>query len=355
MALAPFSVAAAPVLRSGESVTVTDAQEVQNDFYAVGGTVTVSGKISGDFYAAGGTVTVNGEITQDAVVAGGSAHITGKVGDDVRVIAGDLTIGDTVGGDILVMGGIVHILSTAQIKGDIFFLGGEIDMDGDLRGSLSGRGGTIRINGPVLGNVSVTSAQAVELGDQAHVQGTVAYSSMNDIARAPGSVVVGDITKTELVANAASPLSSILPLLALFFTTLVYLLLCKKKLQCLMEHTVESFGYRGLVGFGVVLLMPIVAIVLLVSVIGLVVGTTLLLLYFVLLIVASSLTGIFAGALLSRYFEGKTEVTLKWSLLGTLTLALILYIPYLGLLLVGVGDLIVIGGIANLVYARMRR
>ena len=354
LTLVPLSVAlAAPVLRSGESVTVANTQEVPSDFYAIGETVTVSGKITGDLYAAGGTVTANGEITQDAVVAGGTVYITGKVGDDVRAIGGDITIAGPVEGDVLVMGGVVHVLSTAKIKGDILFLGGEIDMDGDLRGSLSGNGGTIRINGPVLGNVSVTSGGTLELGDQAHVEGTITYSSMKDISRAQGSVVVGDITKKE-VATSTSPLSSILPILALFFTTLVFLLLCKTKLPRLMKHTVEAFGRNGLIGFGVVVLTPIAAAILMVSVIGLMVGIAALLLYFLLLLMSLSLVGVFAGALLSRYFDNEVTINLKWALLGTLATVLVFYIPYIGPLLVLVAALIVVGGIASLFYRRLR-
>lgn len=354
LTLSPVSLAlASPVLRSGESVTVSDAQEVPSDFYAVGGTVTISGTIAGDLYAAGGTVTVNGDIAQDVVIAGGSVRVDGSVGDDIRIIGGELVIAGTIEGDVLVIGGIMRILSTARIKGDVLFLGGEINMDGDLRGSLSGHGETVRINGPVLGNVSVTSAQALELGDQAHVEGTIAYTSMKDIVRAPGSVVTGDITKKESIATAGSPLSRMLPLLALFFTTLVYLVVCKRKLGHLMRHTVQSFGYHGLLGFGVVVLIPIVAIVLMISAIGLAVGITLLLFCFLLLIVASSLVGIFLGAILARYFEGEVTISLKWALLGTLALAIMLQIPYAGLLLIAVADAIVIGGISSVLYRRL--
>lgn len=356
LALTPLSaLAASPVLRSGESVTVNDTQEVPNDFYAVGGTITISGKVKGDLYAAGGTVIVNGEIAQDAVVVGGSVYINGKVGDDIRILGGDLTIADTVEGDVLVMGGVVHILKTAKIKGDLLFLGSELDMDGDLRGSLSGDARRVRINGPVLGSVSVTTGQALELGDQAHVEGTITYASIKDIARAPGSVVIGDIVKKESIGTSDNPLSGILPLLALFFTTLVYRLLCKKKLEYLMRYTFGAFVKHGLLGCGVLLLTPLAVAILMVSAIGLAVGAALLLLYLLLLVVAASLIGVFLGALLSRCVEGEIVLTLKWTLLGTLALALCLYIPYIGVLVAASAGIVVIGGISCLLYARMRQ
>ena len=351
----PFFAHASPVLRSGESVTVSDTQEVPDDFYAVGGTVMIAGKVKGDLYAAAETVIVDGDIAQDAVIAGGSVYLNGSVGDDVRLLGGDLTIADTVEGDVLVMGGVVHILPTAKIKGDLLFFGGELDMEGDVRGSLSGRAKRVRVNGPVLGTVSVTTSQALELGDQAHVEGAIIYASMQDISRAPGSVVIGDITKKELFDTSSGvSVSYILGLLALFFTTLVYLLVCKKKIERLMRHTFGAFIRHGLIGLGVLVLMPIVAALLLVSAIGFAVGTALLLLYALLLVVTASLLGIFAGALLSRYFADEIVLTLKWALLGTVAVAIMVQIPYVGVLVAIIADVSILGGIATFLYARIR-
>jgi cytoskeletal protein CcmA (bactofilin family) len=352
--LAPVSLAAAPVLRSGESVGVAEAQEVPDDFYAAGGTVTVSGTVGGDLYAAGGTVTINGKIKGDAVIAGGSVRIDGTVGDDVRVLGGEVVIAEAIKGDVLVVGGVVRILSTAKIGGDILFVGGEIDMDGELKGSLSGRAKTVRVGGPILGNVSVTGAQTVELGDRAHVEGTISYSGARDIVRAPGSVVVGDITKKPLVETQAPISYHVLPILAMFFTTLAYLFLFRRRLERLMVHTYGSLGQHVFLGFGIFAATPLVAVTLLASIVGLPVGFALLAGYLLLVSLALSFAGMFAGALIARYFDGEVGLSLKWVLLGTLALALVLYIPYVGFLLLALICFALIGGIATLLYGRMR-
>ncbi|MBI4086719.1 hypothetical protein HY416_01920 [Candidatus Kaiserbacteria bacterium] len=354
LALMPLTVLAAPVLRSGESVSVGEAQKVESDFYAVGGAVTVSGTVDGDLYAAAGTVTVNGTVGGDAVIAGGSVRLDGPVKDDVRMIGGELVIAGTIEGDVLVMGGAVHVLSTAHVGGDILFVGGEMTMEGELKGSLSGQAEKIRVNGRVFGDVSVTAASALELGDQAHVEGIVEYTSRNEIARAPGSVVIGDVVKKPMV-DARAPISSyVLPLLVFFFTTAAYLLLFRKILDRLMRHTVGSFGLHGLLGFGVMAAVPIVVGALLVSIIGLPVGMALLLAYFLLIAVALSCSGILAGALFARFVDGTAAVSLKWTIVGTLSLVLLGYVPYLGALVFAVATVVLIGGITTLVYARVR-
>ncbi len=353
-ALMPLSLLAAPVLRSGESIGISGAQEVPSDFYAAGGDVTVSGKVSGDLYATAGTVTMNGEVKQDVVIGGGSIRIDGPVGDDVRVVGGEVVISGTVGGDVVVMGGVTRILSTAQIKGDLLFLSGEVDMAGDLRGSLSGRAGIVRINGPVLGSVSLHNVQTFELGDQARVEGTITYSGTTELVRAPGSVVVGDTTRDVLPEVPHLNSFGTLSLLALLFTTLAFLLLCKVKLQLLMPHTIGAYGRHGLVGLGTLVLMPIIAILFLVTIIGSPIGVMLLLSYALLLLIGSALNGIFVGAIFSRYMDGVVTISLKWSLLGALACALLLYIPIIGMLTLAIISLVNIGGIVTLFYRWIR-
>lgn len=350
----PSVALASPVLRSGEEVTVSEAQAVEGNFYAAGGAVTISGSVEGDLYAASGTVTINGEVADDVVVAAGTTQIHGEVGDDVRVLAGEVTIAGSVGGDLLVLGGIVRVLSTAQIDGDVLFFGGESDLDGDVRGGVSGRAEAVRINGPIRGDVSVVTTRALQLGDQAHVGGDIEYWSVRDAVRAPGSVVVGDMTKHVSIEGAQEDGISMLPILMLFFTTLVYLTLFKGALVPFMHRSVARFGVYSLIGLGVVLGVPVAAVLLMVSVIGMPVGAALFLLWGIVLLVSWSLGGLFLGAVLARYLEGEVSLSLKWALLGTLVFALLSYMPYLGPLVVVVVALILIGSMAAYGYAHLR-
>src|SRR5680860_1466974 len=75
----PVLVSAETVLRAGESVSISADQTVEEDFYALGGTVSMSGVIVGDMYSMGGGVTVNGSISEDLSVAGGSVQVHGPV------------------------------------------------------------------------------------------------------------------------------------------------------------------------------------------------------------------------------------------------------------------------------------
>lgn len=351
----PFTIAASPVLRSGEAISITESQEVLGDFYAAGGTVSMSGTVAGDLYAAGGTIALDGEVEEDVVVVGGSIQIAGAVGDDVRVVGGEATISGAVEGDVLVLGGIVRILETSTISGDVFFFGGEVTIEGTVRGSITGRSEGIRIDGPVMGDVSISSARPLELGDRAHVDGDVSYRSLQDVVRAPGSVVAGDVIKKETSAAVEASSFSILSLLILFFTSLVYLFLFKRKLDPFMRETVHAFGKRGFIGLATIVAVPIAVVILMITVIGLPIGIALGSALTLLCVVAWSLGGIFLGVVLSRFIEGQIALSLKWTLVGTLVFGLFSYVPFIGPLLTTGVVLIVLGSMVRTIYLRIRR
>lgn len=348
----PLQAAGAPVIRSGDVVPVEETQEVQDDFYAAGNTVTVSGDVEGDLYAAGWTVVVQGDVSDDAVIAGGSVRIGGAIGGDVRILAGELWVGGEVKGDVLAAGGVVHILPDAAVEGDVLFAGGEVIIEGEVGGSVSGRAQTLRLDGPVRGSVSVTAAEPVVLGDRAHIEGTLTYTSIADLARAPGSVVTGDVVKREVPPESFRP--NLLGILALFFTTLLYTFIGRTSLERFLRRTLARPVRHGLIGLFAALAAPLAAIALIITLIGIPAGAALLLLYLFALVISFPLGGALAAAALARRFDGEVSLTLKWTLLGTAAFSLVSAIPYIGLPLAAIVMFVVLGGMGASVYAGLR-
>src|SRR5438270_12535995 len=72
-ALASIPVAAlAADLRRGSDVTGGSGETVNEDLYAVGGTITVNGNVNGNVIVAGRTVTIAGAVSGDVMVARGN-------------------------------------------------------------------------------------------------------------------------------------------------------------------------------------------------------------------------------------------------------------------------------------------
>src|SRR5690606_8417442 len=189
----PLLASAETVVRAGHSVSIGASQIVETDFYAAGTSVTHSGQVREDLYAAAGSVTVNGPVGKDLTVIGGTVQVHAPVGDDVRIVGGDVVIAGTVGGDVFVIGGMLRVLSSATVAGNVYFYGGEAEIDGPVAGSVMGRAESFTINS-AIGGMDVY-AVGVELADRASVRGDINYSAVSEITRAPGATVEGQVIR----------------------------------------------------------------------------------------------------------------------------------------------------------------
>ncbi len=353
--LFPLTIFAGPIIRSGDSVSVGTDQVLDGDFYGLGGDISLSGEAKHDVNIAGGTVTVNGPVSGDLVVLGGSVQIHAPVTDDVRIVGGEVVLASTVGGDVVVLGGVLKILPTAEITGDVLYIGGQLDVSGPVRGSVIGRSETVRIDAPVGKDVKVTAVQKLSLGDRADIEGEVLYKSTIDIVRAQKSVVVGSVRKDGMLTQTEyDPFTLMLPFLTVLFVALTVFMLFRVKLQRLTSSVATSYGVLGLIGLGVLLVVPVVSIVLMISVIGAILGIMLLLLYFLGIIGAWMVSGAVIGTLLLKPLTHSSEVTFLTTLVGTLCFTLVVFIPYIGPLLMIAGFVVVLGGISREVYRSVR-
>jgi len=139
------------------SITFSD------DLYVAGGKVVVSEPVAGDAMVAGGSLIVNSRIRQDLHIAGGSLFINGPVGDDIRAGGGDINLISSVGGDLVVFGGTVTITSGAVIEGDVVVCAGNLILAGTVRGNLLASAEVIDITGTVEGNATLKNADVVKL------------------------------------------------------------------------------------------------------------------------------------------------------------------------------------------------
>ncbi|NCN52355.1 hypothetical protein GW943_00900 [Candidatus Parcubacteria bacterium] len=349
----PVVVLAGPVIRTGESVTITNAQEVSDDLYGAGGTVSISGSVMGDAYLAGGTVVINAPISSDLVVAGGTVQVHAPVSDDVRVGGGEVVIADTVGGDVFVIGGVLRILSTAKITGDIIFFGGELIVEGPVAGSIFGSADSARIDTSIGGSIDIKTARALTLGDRAEVLGDIAYTGGAEMVRAQNAVVVGNIQHREQETPAFSGAGFVVPILIAMFAALTAFLVFRKQVTTVVR-TRGKYGVHGLIGLAALIVVPFVSLILSLSILGIYVGIFILLCYVALLIAAWVMSGIFLGTLCMEYILKKeNEVSLRSVLVGTLAFQVLILIPFIGPLLAIATFLVVLGSMSHMLYNRV--
>ena len=347
----PFFAGAETVLRTGEKIFVEVDQIVDGDFYALGGTISVSGTIKGDIYAIGGTVTLNGDIEGDVMLVSGTSQIHASVADDVRILGGEVTIAEHVGGDVFVIGGVLHVLSTASIDGDIFFFGGEGEINGVIGGSIMGTSEFLRIDAPVAGNVDVRTSRGLTLGSRADIGGDVRYASVSEITRSPDAVVVGEVVRNSVSETDALNFRKLLiPFFMLLFAVLSLYLLFKKELQILSDNAIKSYGRNGLIGLGTVILAPIAAILLMVTVLGFLVGLMGLFFLAFLYVISFVLSSVVIGGVLRKLLTKSSQLSLVWIIAGVVVLHILLVIPLIGPFFVLAVFVITLGTLVHSLY-----
>lgn len=250
----PVAVFAANMRVEKDSLVINSEDTVNNDVYALSGSISINGKVNGDLVAAGGQVVISGEISQDVLVAGGQVTISGKVNDDVRLAGGTLTISGEINGDLIVVGGSVDIQKDAKVSGDVKI--------GSGQAIISGETGSVDV---AVGSIILSST--------AKVNGDFVYLSEGDARIETGANITGgtvhnkpQVDKKDFFSMYIGP--KIASMLMLFVAVLFFLKVFPNKSYKVSDSVKESFWKNVLFGLGVFILSPIVFILMLVTVLG---------------------------------------------------------------------------------------
>ncbi|PJF39437.1 MAG: hypothetical protein CUN55_14355 [Phototrophicales bacterium] len=151
----------------GNRCVVREDEYIEHDFYFYCWSLVVRGTIEGDLVGVASEVT----ITQDAVVTGdiwvlgGQLQIRGAVGDDVRFVGADLDIEtpSTFANprtDITTLAISAEISSDVTIPGDLLMIGYQALVFGNVGGNIDFQGQSLYLQGRVNGDVNAIVGDA---------------------------------------------------------------------------------------------------------------------------------------------------------------------------------------------------
>ncbi len=352
-AFVPIAAVAETVVRTGDSVSIGVNQIVGNNLYAAAGSVSHSGEVKGDVYAVAGTVTINGPVGEDLTVLGGTVQTHADVGGDVRIIGGDAVIAGNVGGDLFVLGGRLQLLSSAKVSGNVYFYGGEAEIEGQVAGSLMGQADTFSINSAIGG--ADLSAGKIILGDQANIKGDLRYQSGEELERAMGATVEGQIQRSESADKIPERSNgSLVMLLIWFFTAVLTWLFFRSSSEHLLASIKKDPARVGLIGVLGMIAGPIVALILIATVLGAWAGIALLLSLVLLIIASSVLLPVLLGGYLLDLYRKNHRIDIWSVLIGMAALAICLQLSFVGGFLVFIGLAVICGALLQRLYGILR-
>ncbi|MCL6473260.1 MAG: FapA family protein [Firmicutes bacterium] len=317
---------------SRDNIRIPSDRTINDDFYVSGGTVVIDGTVNGDLTVAGGNITINGPVHGSLLVAGGGVILNGTVDRSVRAISGDLTINGQTEKDLVVAGGNVDISSGSTIGQDLVVTAGSARLSGMVARRLFGTGGNITIDG-VVGDDARLDVNQLRLTGRAVINGDLSYTSENRAEISRGARIRGEITFNERPQRRQGIFPRMLSFLLAFLAALVSgiaLLVLFPRRTVQIANTVAAASWQSpLLGFALLLVVPVAAILLFILIITIPLGIATLILYIFGIYLAKVFVGLAVGMVLSRLFNFKAGNILAL-FIGLLIVMLLGLIPFIG-------------------------
>ena len=326
---------AAPAMtrRTGQGAVVIGREEtIQDSVFATGETVLVEGKIEGTLFMFGRSLEVRGEVDGDVFAGGQDVRVTGKVNGNVISGAETLTVRGMVTGSVYVGGRNIHIDSGAEVQREVVSGSDTVTVEGKVGRGLTSGASTAVIGGTIGRGISF-SGERLLIRPSGIVQGAIS-ATLNDAKNfqmEPGAQAYGkrDIQVRE-PANQRGWTGTIVwevAVLAGAFLTGWLLLAVFPSFYGGAVQSVLSWASAGY-GFVALIVTPIAAVILCITLLGIPLGIATLMLY----LTGVYLAKIVVGGYLGRELLGARDglPTLVGLLVGIALLQAVFLVPYGG-------------------------
>jgi hypothetical protein len=225
---------------------------------------------------------------------------------------------------VVITGGAV--VPAGQTAGDVVVLDGTVRIAGHATGDVVSVSGPVRVTGRVDGDLIAVSDRA-SLGPRARVGGDLRYGDERPVL-APGANVEGKISNEDWAdaANGWGWVSAIAWWLAVSVSTLIVgallVWLSPRALDAAERAVREHLGATVAWGVGIAIVVPLLAILALVTVVGIPFGVALLLAAIPVLLVAYATTAWIVGrrVLRNRSMSRWVALLVGWGILRVLAL-----------------------------------
>ncbi len=333
---APVVTHAASNMRSGTVATVAKDETVDASAYLAGSTVTMAGTVHGDLFCAGQNVDITGTVEGDVFCAGQTLHVSGTVLGSVHVAGQTVTLSGPVGHSLTAFGQSVTVESDAVVNLDATIFGSALQLDGKVTRDAVLGGQDVTLMAAIGRNVTATS-EHLTLASGDKIGGNLEYTSRNQVQVDNGAAIAGSTTRHEPAMHQRADRSWAAGLGVLYwfgaalFFGLILLGLAPRTFVNIQRLQLWQSGWSLLAGLITLVMVPIIAVLLMVTVIGVPVGFALLLLWLVALFASYVYSAYTIGAWVAEQAKWK----LLWAralalLLGTVILALLMLIPVAG-------------------------
>lgn len=361
--LLPMAASAADVRVNNDSGDefIGKAERVKN-VYSFGNNVVVDADVQGDLVSAGNYLVVNGDVQYGVIAAGANVVINGNVNQSIRAAGGSVQVNGTVNEDLLVAGGTVRLDKNARVNGDVAVAGGNVTLDGSVGGYVKASGSQITLNGVIAGNITIGGVENLTIGKDAVIHGDISYKSNKEVTIEDGAQVTGEVTRSDLVKKTKTTAGIVagvitaghfVNLLSLYALILILTYLLSRFTKMAVERGLSTSGNAIWCGLLTMVLVPVVAVILVASILGFQAGLVLSATALALLSIAKPLGAITLGTAIYMLFsKNKKERRIDWltGLIGAVAASVLMLIPFVGWIVPFVFYLIALGVVARWIW-----
>lgn len=346
--------------------------DTDRNLVLAGSRVSPGKPVPDNFVGVGGRVVIDQPVGGNAVAAGGTVDVRSPVGGKGRFAGGTVTIDSAIGSNVSAAGGDVRIGKNATIAGRARVMAGNAVIDGTINGDLKGSADTMVINGTVNGDVKV-AAETLKLGPGAKVTGKLSYASATEVQRSEGAVVVGEVTRMDeataahqaardevvsTVGTAARIFGTIVSYLALLACGAIFLAAAPIFSVEAPDRVKASPGKSIGIGLLTIICTPIVAVLFMITLIGIPVGIMLVALYPFALLLGFLVGALFVASYIPVVLKKPPPPTVTHAIghfaVALAVVMLVAKVPSLGGFLILVLLVLGVGAFEVELYRRMR-
>lgn len=269
------------------------------DFFSFVAEVHVPEAGARDVIAAGGVVDINNPVLQDVLAAGGTVIIQAPVGGDVRLAGRRVVIQSDIGGNAAVLAERVEIAAGSTIAGSV-----------ELRAK------DVVIDGAILGDAHIAAETLVQNGS---IRGALDYDA---------------IAKPNYERTPLGWFFRVVSLFGMLVTGLALVTIFPNSVRRAVHASIKNPGKDLLWGLGIFVAVPVAAVALGITIIGLPLGVLLGIGFLAALYLAKIMVGLALGTYLFGAIRGREQAQkaplLGLMVLGVFVLWLITGIPAAG-------------------------
>ncbi|MBC8207508.1 MAG: polymer-forming cytoskeletal protein [Kiritimatiellales bacterium] len=301
-----FSAQAIEFIQTNQFV-ITEMESMPEESWISAQSLTINGSVSNDLFASAPVMELNGTFHGDAWCAGNSITGAGIFLNSARLISRITQIQGTHYGSVTAVGTTVKIDRTAVLYSDLLCVGENVILEGSVSGKVRVLAQRVTLGGQIKGDTSITAQEIVILPGTV-INGNLSYQAPNELVLSPSVILNGELQRRFSPAPVRRLMKKNLGghfmfALAALVTGLVFIGLFPRYNGTALHLLSESRGLCSLAGFAGLVLLPMGAFVLLLTVVALPLSILILLFYFILLYLSKIAVALWIGSAVLRRRE----------------------------------------------------